>query len=228
LPDDERIGRALRELRRRHGWTLAALARESGVSIRVLRRVSRSEIDAVSIGAIRAAFAPFGARARVLVQWRGGELDRILDEAHAAVVERVIWILQRYGWLTAAEVTYSIYGERGSIDILAFHPSSRCGLVVEVKASWGSLDQTNRSLDAKVRLAPKFVVDRFGAQPASVSRLLVMPDDRTLRRVADRHARTLAVVYPVRSRAVRSWLRRPADPISGLWFLTNRADFAHE
>jgi hypothetical protein len=158
------------------------------------------------------------------VWWKGAELDRILDEAHAAVVEGVVGVLVDYRWLTAPEVTFSEYGERGSVDVLGLHVESRCGVVVEVKASWGSIEETNRGLDVKARLGTKLIEQRFGIRPTSVSRLLVFPEAMAHRRVAERHAGTLAAVYPVRGRAVRTWLRRPSGPISGLWFLSNRAN----
>ncbi len=36
-------------------------------------------------------------------------------------------------WLAQPEVSFAIYGERGVIDILAFHPRSRALLVIELK-----------------------------------------------------------------------------------------------
>ena len=79
-----------------------------------------------------------------------------------------------YGWSTAPEVTFSEFGERGSVDVLGFHVAAATALVTEVKASWGSVEETNRSLDVKVRLGPKLVEQRFGVRPATVSRLLIL------------------------------------------------------
>lgn len=222
--DDERLGRALRELRRREGQTQAEAAAAAGVSMRMYRRAEGDRDGSVPPRVLRQIFDPFEARVRVSVWWKGAELDRILDEAHAAVVERVVAVLRARRWETAAEVTFSEYGERGSVDVLGFHRPTRSGLITEVKASWGSTEETNRSLDVKTRLGWKLVEERFGVRPASISRLLVMPNDRTLRRVADRHAETLATVYPARAREIRAWLRSPSGSISGLWFVTFAAD----
>jgi len=49
-------------------------------------------------------------------------------------VERVLAELRGHGWLVAAEASFNRYGERGSIDVLAFHPADRVVLVVEVKS----------------------------------------------------------------------------------------------
>ena len=51
-------------------------------------------------------------------QWRGGDLDRLLDEAHAQLVGASVSVLRDSGWAAEIEVTYSHYGERGSLDIL--------------------------------------------------------------------------------------------------------------
>ena len=220
--DDARLARALRELLRRRGKTLDVAIADAGVSRRMFRRVLRAQAGAVPVEAVRAIFDSFGARARVTVYWNGAELDRLIDQDHAALVERVVDVLRNLGWTVLTEVTFSEFGERGSIDVLAFHEKERALLVIEVKASWGSVEETNRSLDIKVRLAPKIGRDRFGVKPMMVGRLLVFPDESTHRRVAERHAATLATIYPARGREVRRWLRGPSGPLAGLWFLSNR------
>jgi hypothetical protein len=221
--DDARIARALRELMRRHRKSLQIAITDAGVSRRMFRRVLRGQSGAVPMDTVRSIFESFGARARLTVYWNGAELDRLIDQDHAALVERVVSVLRGLGWTVLTEVTFSEFGERGSIDALAWHEKARIVLVVEVKASWGSVEGTNRSLDAKVRLAPKIGQDRFGITPTAVGRLLVFPDESTHRRVAERHAATLATVYPARGRDVRRWLRRPAGPFAGLWFLSFRS-----
>lgn len=227
--DDERIGRSLRELRRRSGLTMAQAAAAAGVPLRTYRNIEPGRAGSARVDEVRRVFAAFDARARLSVWWKGAELDRIIDEAHAAIVERVVAALVTYGWSVEREVSFSAYGERGSVDALAFQPAECAGLVCEVKTSWGSIEETNRILDAKARLGPKLIQERFGTRPRSVSRLLILPENMTHRRVADRHASTLAAVYPQRGREVRAWLRRPSGGgIRGLWFLSNRANYATE
>jgi hypothetical protein len=50
-----------------------------------------------------------------------------------ALDEAVTRLLADDGWEAVPEVTYSIFGERGSID-LAWHPASRTLLVIELKS----------------------------------------------------------------------------------------------
>lgn len=219
--DDERIGRALRELRRRAGQTQAQAAASAGVSRRTWERAELGGCGQLTLDTLRKLGSPFDARLRATIWWRGAELDRLLDERHARLVEQVIALFRRRGWLTAAEVSFSEYGERGSLDLLGFHLQTRSAAVGEVKTAFGSFEETNRRLDVKVRLAPKLVSERFGQRPATVSRLLILPNEMTLRRVAARHPETLLAIYPARAQETRAWLTRPVGSISALWFLSD-------
>lgn len=125
------------------------------------------------------------------------------------------------GWQAQAEVSFSEYGERGSIDIFAARPASRAIAVCELKSAIGSLEETNRMLDVKERLAPKIALARFGWRPAYTGRLLILPDEKTVRRLIARHAATMDGLYPARSREVRAWLRQPDRALRGIWFLSD-------
>jgi hypothetical protein len=134
--------------------------------------------------------------------WNGAAADRLLDERHAGLVERLVGVLQRRRWLAPVEVTFADFGERGSIDVFGGLPSRRAVAVFEVKTDIGSLEETNRILDVKERLAPRIAASRFGWRPAVIGRILVLPDDLTLRRLIARHERTMRSIYPAGSREV--------------------------
>jgi len=119
------------------------------------------------------------------------------------------------------ELTFSEFGERGSLDIFAHHRRHRAVAVCEVKSVFGSLEELNRTLDVKVRLAPKLCRDRFGWTPTIVGRLLVVPDRSTNRRVVAAHEQTMAAIYDARGREIHAWLRHPERSISGIWFLSD-------
>lgn len=218
--DDIRLGQVTRALRRRLDLRQEDVARLARCSRRTVARIEAGEAGRVTGDVLRSVVAALGARVRTSAWWNGAALDRILDERHAALVERAIAVLRSRGWETAAEVTFSTYGERGSIDVMAGRAAKRSLLVCEVKTAFGSLEETHRSLDAKERLAPALCRERFDWSPTTTSRILILPDDRTLRRVVDRHALTMASVYPARSREVRRWLREPAGRMRGIWFLS--------
>jgi transcriptional regulator with XRE-family HTH domain len=220
--DDERLGQSLRALRRRGGITQAALARDAGVSDKVIRRIEAGHGGSLRVGTLRSAFGAIGAKVFLNAWWNGAGLDRLLDERHAALVERCVAVLRNQGWRTEVEVTFSVFGERGSIDVLGGHDATRSVVVIEVKASIGSLEETNRTFDLKVRHAHELAEDRFGWRPTTVSRVLVVPEDSTVRRVIRAHAATLESAYPARGRAVRRWLRAPTGRIRGIWFLSEQ------
>lgn len=113
-------------------------------------------------------------------------------------------------------------GERGSIDVLAWHPASRTLLVVEIKSAVGDIQATLMTLDRKVRLAP-IVARRFGWEILRTARLLVVGEGRTNRRVVEQHGAIFASAFPVRGRAAGAWLRQPSAAVSGLLFLSNDA-----
>jgi hypothetical protein len=173
----------------------------------------------MALDSVTTLLATLDARLVVTIAWRGGQLDRLLDEGHAGVVARVAALLQASGWEIVPEATYAIYGERGSIDILAWEPRSRTLLVVEVKTEISSAEELLRRHDAKVRLAPAICRDRFGVPPAAVGRLLVVADTSTNRRRVARLDSVLSPVYRLRGAALREWLRRPAGSIGGLLFI---------
>ena len=159
-----------------------------------------------------------GADLDVRVRWRGEGLDRLLDEAHATIVDRLVTLLKPDGWQTWLEVTFNDYGDRGSIDVFGWHPETRSLLVVEVKSVVPDAQGTLAPLDRKVRVAPKLARER-GLDPASVSRLLVVGDTSTNRRRIARFGALFDAALPDRGWAVRRWLSKPSGSIAGLLFL---------
>lgn len=155
-------------------------------------------------------------------RWRGAQMERLIDEAHAEAVAAVALTLESLGWTVAVEVTYSEYGERGSIDLLALRAERRAALVVEVKTDLPSAEQVGRKLDEKARLAPGIVARREGWRAASLGRVIVMPENAALRRRFE-STPVLVRLFPLEGRAVRRWLRDPVGPIAGRWFLSGIA-----
>ncbi|MEA2607372.1 MAG: hypothetical protein QOI00_2129, partial [Chloroflexota bacterium] len=128
--------------------------------------------------------------------------------------------LQGLGWVVEVEVSFSIWGERGSIDILAFHPLFGALLIVEIKSVVADSQATLHGLDRKARLAREVVRDR-GWDVRHVSRLLVVGASATSRRRVARLAATYDAGLPERGTVTRRWLRRPDRPLAGLLFLAH-------
>jgi transcriptional regulator with XRE-family HTH domain len=220
--NDVALGRALRALRLREGLRQADVGRRAGVTQQLVSRIELGFGSQLTVGTIRRVFAAAGADYVSQVSWRGGSLDRLLDEGHADIVGSVVGLLRRRGWQVLTEVTFSKWGERGSIDILAWHSGTRTLLIVEVKTEVTSAEETLRRLDVKVRLAPEIGTERFGPPPLAVARLLVVADRSTNRRRIARLGPLLDGTYPARGGEVRAWLRSPSTPLSGILFVSEK------
>jgi hypothetical protein len=223
-PDDDRIAALIRMIRHELRLTQQQLANTARVPLRDVKLVESGRAADVNVGRLRAIIQAQDGRLRLTGWWHGAAADQLLDRRHAALVERVVALLKARGWMAYVEVSFSEFGERGSIDVLALRPRDFVALVIEVKTTIGSLEETNRVFDAKIRLAPAIVVKRFGWRPRTVACALVLPDESTVRRIVQRHAATMDSLYPARSREVRRWLRRPDRPLRGIWFLSNGRD----
>jgi len=217
---DARVGRGLRAIRLRLGWRQRDVADRSGVSQPVISRGERGHFDVLTLRAIRRIAAALDAEVDVSLRWRGAAIDRLLDERHAGLVGALSERLTALRWEVATEVTYSRYGERGSIDLLGFHADTRSLLVSEIKTDVGSVEATVRKHDEEVRLAATVARERLGWHATSVSRLLVLPAESTARRQVDRHRAIFDRAYPSRGRAVAVWLGRPIMRVDGLLFLS--------
>lgn len=203
-------------------WRQADLGARAGVAQDTVSRIERGRLESMPIGRLRAVARALDADLILTVRWRGGDLDRLLDEGHATLVGHVTQLLTALGWEVKPEVTFAVYAERGSIDVLAWHAASRTLLVVEVKTELVSVEETLRRHDVKVRLAARIAGERFGWQPFVVGRLLVLPDTSVARRRVARHGPVLMRAYPARSSTVRRWLRSPTGAIAGLAFVSDR------
>jgi len=220
--DDAKVGRALRQLRRRRGLRQVDVAALARLAQQTISLIECGHAAAFTIDTVRRAFGALGASYEGLVIWRGGALDRLLDERHAALVGMTAARLPPPGWEVVIEASYSIYGERGSIDILAGHATSRSVLLVEVKSELMSIEELGGKLDEKARLARRQLCrERFGWPPTGAGRLLVLPDLDSARRAVARNAALLDGMFPARGPEVRQWLRRPGGDLNGILFVAD-------
>lgn len=216
--DSIRLGHAYRALRIRRRWRQRDLADVVGVSRQLIGKIETGQIDAIQVGTLRSVAGGLGASVVVAIRWHGEGLDRLLDAAHAGLVEAVVERLERHGWETVVEASYAIHGERGSIDILGLHRPTATIVVGEVKSVVPDSQATIHATDRKLRLAPEIARDR-GWPCRAVGRLLVIGDSTTARRRIDLLGATYRSAFPVRGRAVDAWLRAPSGAMSGLLFL---------
>ena len=217
--DDQRVGSVLRALRRRRQWRQADVAARAGVSQATISRVERGHVDGFSLRCLRAVAAVLDARLDLAPRWRGGELERLLDARHSALAGFVAEQLKAAGWNAAPEASYSIYGERGSVDLLAWHRPSHSLLVVEVKTQIVDLQDLLGSVDRKRRLAPAIAAERGWRGASRTSVWVVLSDTRTNRRRLAAHRALLRAAFPADGRTIAAWLRVPANAMAALSFM---------
>src|SRR5687767_1603723 len=121
------------------------------------------------------------------------------------------------GWVLAPEVSFAIRGERGVIDILAWHAASRTLLVIELKTEIVDVNELRGTVDRKRRLAVQIGRER-GWNAVNVALWVVVAESKTNRRRVANHAMTLRAALPADGRSIEGWLREPDQPIACLSF----------
>lgn len=217
--EDRRVGLVLRSLRRRRRWRQGDLSLESGVSQSAVSRAELGHLDTLSLRRLRRLFQALDARLVIEIRWRGGDIDRLVDEEHARLAAAVASELSRLGWEFLAEVTFMRLGERGSYDILAVRQSDRVATMFELKTEITSAEETQRRFDAKRRVLAAVIEERFGWRPREVGAFLVISDTSRNRRRVAMLSQLLRAALPGGTREVRRWLRRPTGSLAGVWFV---------
>ncbi|HEY5486434.1 MAG TPA: helix-turn-helix domain-containing protein [Candidatus Limnocylindrales bacterium] len=220
--NDAQVGSVLRAVRIRRGMTQSTVAEAAGVSRAVVWLVERGGFEGTSLRLIRRVSGVLGVSVEFEPRWRGAELAALLDERHAGMVRTVVVRLTAAGWHALPEHTFNVWGERGSIDVLAWHPIHRALLNVEVKSRLADLQDVLSKIDRKRRLAPTLARE-LGWKPLSSGTLLVLPDETWARNAVTRFGPVFAAALPIRTGGVRQWMKRPDGEIRGIWFLVNDA-----
>lgn len=205
--DDQTIGRVLRALRHRLGWRQQDLSIRSGVSRSVISDIEAGRIGPHALEALRAVVAGLRAAVSISVTVPGGDLRRLLDADHARLQDHWKRLLDRHRWTVLVELTFNHYGERGSIDLLAWQPALRLLLVVEIKTIIVDVQDLLASLDRKRRVSSTLAAAR-GWRPRAVIPALFIADGTTARRRIADHA-SLFDAFDLRGRAAIAWLRDP-------------------
>jgi transcriptional regulator with XRE-family HTH domain len=224
--DAIRFGRSIRALRRRQRLRQTDVAERAQMSDTLVSRIEQGRLGVVPFATLHALARALDAELELNLRWRGEGLDRLLDEAHAEAVDLVVSLLRSLGWETVIEASFAIAGERGSIDILAWHAASRTIAVIEVKSVIPDVQAMISTLDRKARLAPSVAKQR-GWNCGAVGRFLFVAEARTARRRVARHAAIFDVAFPVRGREASAWLEHPnGQPVSALVFINRSSQRA--
>ena len=192
------------------------MAARAGVARSLVSELECGHFGSTPLHKLRAVAAALDIRIDFVARWRGGELPRLLSARHSALHESVAGRFERLqGWQFAPEVSFSIYGERGTIDILAYHAASGALLVIELKTEIVDVNDLVGTLDRKARLGPTIAADR-GWQARSVSRWVIVSRDKTNQRRIEAHRSILRAAFPSDGHVMRGWLAHPAESVSAL------------
>lgn len=210
--NDQQVGTALRAVRLKRRWRQVDVAGRAGVDASLISRLERGHLDRLSLWSLRRIAATLDMRLEVSARWRGGELDRMINARHGELHEQVGRLLGATGWQLAPEVSFSIYGERGVVDILAWHAATASLLVIELKTAIVDVQELVGTLDRKIRLSPRIAAER-GWRAHTVSAWVVVAAGITNRRRIAAHRTMLRAAYPTDGRRMRAWLRAPSEPV---------------
>ena len=121
--DARKLGRFARALRISHEWRQSDLAAQASVSQDTVSRLERGKGETLAFPALRAILGAVDIQILGYdVRWSRGIPEAVLDEGHSRLVGVTALLLEKSGWAAIPEVTYSRYGERGSIDLLGSYP----------------------------------------------------------------------------------------------------------
>lgn len=194
------LGRMLRMMRIRRGWRQCDVAARANLSPAAVGRHENGLF--LTLRAIERHAAALGARLDLRLIGRGGELARLTDEEHAAIVESTAAWFATAGFETVTEASFSKWGERGRIDLLALHPRTRTVVMVEVKTQLLDLQDLFGGLDVKERLTEGIARERGWMVERQVSVLAVAATAANNRIVRSHPA--LFGAWPARRRSVAS------------------------
>ena len=195
-------------MRHRRGWRQVDLAKRAGVARTLVSQIERGHAWRFGIRTVRRVASALG----VSLAWDIGrarqDLSRLLDADHARCGEAMVRLLQDHGWLARPELSFNQYGDRGRIDLLAFHPATGLLLVIELKTVLVDVQDLLGALDVKTRNASRVAASISWRARAAVP-VLGLLATRTNRRTVANHPGLFAALA-LRGRLARAWLRHPS------------------
>ena len=191
------------------------------MSASIVSLIERGHLRSVSVPTFRRVATVLEIRAEIHLTLPHGDLDRLLTAGHAALHEALArYLASLPGWIQAPEVSFAVYGERGVIDILAFHEPTSSLLVIELKTELVSVEDLLTTMDVRMRHAMAIARSR-GWHARTVSAWVVFAESRTTRRRVHSHQTTLRNAFPADGRAMRSWLVHPTEAVRAMSFWTD-------
>lgn len=190
----------------------------AGISTGLYSLIERGHLDGLTVAKLRKVAAVLEIELAIDARWRGASLERSIAHRHAAMSEAVARLLLDAGWEVRPEVSFSHYGERGVVDLVAWRAGEGVLLLVELKTELVDVNELLGVMDRRRRLA-EVIAHSCGWSPRVIAQWVVLAEGRTNRRRVAAHRTILRAAFPLDGRSVGGWLARPATPATVLWFL---------
>jgi transcriptional regulator with XRE-family HTH domain len=222
----QHVGARFRAVRVRRGWRQLDVARRVGLNASTISRIERGHLERIPLGTLLRVARALDIQVSLTTRSRGADLDRLVSGRHSGLHESVArWFAQELPeWTLEPEVSFSIYGERGVIDILAWHPGRRALVVIELKTDIVDVNELIGAMDRRRRLA-RAIAEERGWDPLTISTWVIVAAGRTNRARLAAHRALLRNAFPVDGRSIAGWLRRPDRRVAAL-SLWDRVDDA--
>ncbi len=214
------LGSAFRAIRLELRLRQCDVAGRARLSQQTVSRLERGQIKPLSVGSLLEIAEALEADLDISLRWRGPTLPRLLDRRHAQLQNYVAGVLSALGWEVKIEESFNHYGEKGSGDALGWRPAEHALAIVEVKSEIVDLQDTVRTMRAKLRLLPGVLRERYGWDVRGVALLLVIPNAKMHRDAVRAHSALLTAALPARTRDVVRWLASPDGNLAGIWFVS--------
>jgi transcriptional regulator with XRE-family HTH domain len=214
---DLAFGTAIRMTRIKRRLRQSDVAARAGVSATTVWRVEHGRLDELTLGVVRRVCETLEVRVDLQPRGRGSELDRLINARHSMLHEAVARALATDfpGWEQASEVSFNVWGERGIVDLLLWHPGRRALLIIELKTELVDPGDLLATMDIRRRLSSEIVRAR-GWRPATVSTWVIVARSRTNERSLSAFRGILRTAFPDDGRRMSSWLRDPVGTVAGL------------
>jgi transcriptional regulator with XRE-family HTH domain len=216
-----RLAALVRAVRKERGLRQRDVAARARVSQQTVSRVECGSLSEIPLGTIEAVADVLGITLDLSARWRGSAGDRLLDRAHAELVEGVVAAIRQNGWEAVVKFSFNRNGERGAVDVVGWHEDTRSLLLVEVKSRIVDLQEMLGTLDRKARVVPGELASDRGWRAVRLGVVVVLPDRSSARDAVARHGAIFRAALPGRTHDVTAWLRGPDRDLRAVWFLRN-------
>lgn len=216
--DDAQIGSAVRAVRIRSKLTQADVAQKAHVRRYEVSCLEQGKFADMPVGMVRRIVGAVGMWLEIKPNWQGINLDRLLHGSHTALQEAVLALFERLpAWEARAEVSFAHFGERGVIDVFAWHAATRTVLIIELKTLLVDPADLAKTMGQRSRLGVEIAATQ-GWRAKDVATWVIFTDTRTNRREVAQHRKLLRRLAKIDGHAMRTWLRSPTGPTAALSF----------